>query len=262
MDPTAPIVDMSSSTSHTPPDELTYTTVMIRNVPQGFSQDELIALFKSLGYRFNYFYCPVDFRTRRNLGYLFIDLIAPEMARDFIIKFHGYPLPFYRSDRLCVASWARMQGWFLNVEHYKKSSVMNLGREFRPRLFDEYGHEIPFPGRRFLDCDLSPNRYISENELNCRKVFVGGLSSTTNAGTIMQHLSQFGDIDDVSIIIDTQTQLPRGFGFVTFADPRSVYLCVEAKDSHYIDGKHLGIRPYINSKKCQNVSSSTQLTDQ
>jgi len=222
---------------------------MIRNVPQGFSQDELIALFRSLGYCLNFFYCPSDFRTGRNLGYFFIDLIAPEMARDFIVKFHGYPLPFYRSNRVCVASWARMQGWYNNAEHYKDSSVMNLGRDFRPRLFDEFGHEIPFPGRRFMDCgDLYPNRYISDNELNCRKIFVGGLSPTTNAGTIMHHLCQFGDIDDVSIILDTDSRTSRGFAFVTFANPRSVYLCVEARDSHVIDGKRLGIRPYINSK--------------
>ena len=240
-----------------PPPELCYTTVLVRNVPAGFTQDELIALFRSLGYLFNFFYCPVDFRTRRNIGYLFIDLIAPEMARDFMTKFHGYPLPFYKSNKVCVVSWARVQGWYQNVENYKESTILNLGRDFRPRLFDDMGSiEIPFPGRRFLDCDMSPNRYISENELNCRKVFVGGLSSTTSADKLMQQLAQFGAIDDVSIILNPETNLSRGFGFVTFADPRSVYLCVENTDAHYLDGKRLGIRPYINNSKLKENGSS------
>ena len=240
-----------------PPPTLCYTTVLVRNIPAGFTQDELIALFRSLGYLFNFFYCPVDFRTRRNIGYLFIDLIAPEMARDFMLKFHGYPLPFYKSNKVCVVSWARVQGWYQNVENYKESTILNLGKDFRPRLFDEMGSiEIPFPGRRFLDCDLSPNRYISENELNCRKVFVGGLSSSTSADKLMQHLAQFGDIDDVSIILNTETNQSRGFGFVTFADPRSVYLCVENTDAHQLDGKRLGIRPYINNSRLKENGSS------
>jgi len=240
-----------------PPPELCYTTVLVRNVPAGFTQDELIALFQSLGYLFNFFYCPVDFRTRRNIGYLFIDLIAPEMARDFMVKFHGYPLPFYKSNKVCVVSWARVQGWHHNVENYKDSTILNLGRDFRPRLFDDMGTlEIPFPGRRFLDCDMSPNRYISENELNCRKVFVGGLSTSTSADKLMQHLVQFGEIDDVSIVLNTETNMSRGFGFVTFADPRSVYLCVENTDAHYLNGKSLGIRPYINNSKLKENGSS------
>ena len=240
-----------------PPPELCFTTVLVRNIPAGYSQDELIALFRSLGYLFNFFYCPMDFRTRRNIGYLFIDLIAPEMARDFMMKFHNYPLPFYKTNKVCLVSWARVQGWYQNVENYKDSTIFNLGREFRPRLFDNMGTmEIPFPGRQFLDCDMSPNRYISENELNCRKVFVGGLSTRTSADKLMHHLSQFGAIDDVSIILNTDTNSSRGFAFVTFADPRAVYLCVENHDAHQLDGKRLGIRPYINNSKLKENGSS------
>jgi|LauGreDrversion4_2_1035121.scaffolds.fasta_scaffold05013_8 RNA recognition motif-containing protein len=240
-----------------PPPDMCYTTVLVRNIPAGYSQDELIALFRSLGYLFNFFYCPMDFRTRRNIGYLFIDLIVPEMARDFMTKFHNYPLPFYKSNKVCVVSWARVQGWYQNVENYKGSTIFNLGREFRPRLFDDMGTvEIPFPGRQFLDCDMSPNRYISENELNCRKVFVGGLSMSTSADKLMHHLSQFGIIDDVSIILNTETNLPRGFAFATFADPRAVYLCVENCDAHQLDGKRLNIRPYINNSKLKENGSS------
>ena len=240
-----------------PPPELCYTTVLVRNIPAGFSQDELIALFKSLGYLFNFFYCPVDFRTRKNIGYLFIDLVAPEMARDFMTKFHGYPLPFYKTNKVCVVSWARVQGWPQNVENYVHSTILNLGRDFRPRLFDDMGMvEIPFPGRRFLDNDMSPNRYISENELNCRKVFVGGLHTRTSADKLMQLMIQFGSVDDVSIILNTETNMSRGFGFVTFADPRSVYLCVEKSDSHHLDGNRLSIRPYINDSKLKKNGSS------
>lgn len=209
-----------------------FTTVMIRNVPNRYTQDDLISYIKSMGFRFNFFYAPIDRHSRAGCGYFFINLLGPELAVAFIHAFQGLQLPAYRSSKVCSACWARIQGYSANIDQYKTSPVMQLTREFRPRIFDPDMKEVGF-----IEDYMRPDSKL-------RKVFVGGLAPTTRIETMKHHLSQFGEIEDVSIILDSATRTPRGFAFVTFVDQSSVTLCVESKHLHFIDGRSVGIRPY------------------
>ncbi len=51
------------------------------------------------------------------------------------------------------------------------------------------------------------------------KVFVGGLSWQTTADTLRGYFQHFGELADTVLMVDKMTGQPRGFGFVTFADP-------------------------------------------
>ncbi|KAI6660524.1 Heterogeneous nuclear ribonucleoprotein 27C-like [Oopsacas minuta] len=77
------------------------------------------------------------------------------------------------------------------------------------------------------------------------KMFVGGLSWETNIDTFTEHFKNYGEITD-SVIMKDIAGKPRGFGFVTFKDPKSVGL-VLAKDEHWIDGKQ--VDPKIAEKR-------------
>lgn len=220
-------------------DTSAYTTVMIRHVPNRFSQDELVNFLKKCHFKFDFFYCPMDFRNKCNIGYFFINLPSPQAAMDFMAQFEGYQLPAYRSTKVCAASWARIQGFDQNVAHYLNSPVARMGREFRPRIFDADGRESTFP--------VASMPCAESFELQFRKVFVGGLAPTSTAETLQAHLSRFGDIEDVSIILDSISRMSRGFAFVTFANPNSVQVCVAAKQLHFIDGRSVGIRPYTSA---------------
>ena len=217
-----------------------FTTVMIRNVPNRYSQDELIAMVKRLGFSFNFFYCPIDRQSRANCGYFFINLLQPQMAVDFINALHGLQLPAFRSVKVCIACWARIQGYSANVDQYKNSPLAELPREFRPRVFSADMTEVSLVDQSVPDCP--PRR--SQADLKSRKLFVGGLSPTTTTDTIRAHLSQFGEIEDVSVILDSASRTSRGFGFVTFADQASLKLCIDTPEAHFIDGRSVGIRPY------------------
>ena len=58
-----------------------------------------------------------------------------------------------------------------------------------------------------------------------RKIFVGGLPFEAHEAVIREDFGRFGEIEDIYLPTDRETQKPRGFGFVTFKDPR------DAKDA-------------------------------
>ncbi|KAI6655865.1 Musashi-like protein [Oopsacas minuta] len=80
---------------------------------------------------------------------------------------------------------------------------------------------------------------MSENSKHeAGKIFVGGLSWDTDKDSLINYFTEYGDVADGVIMVDSMTRLPRGFGFVTFKDPASVSK-VTAVDTHYLDGKKI-----------------------
>jgi len=53
-----------------------------------------------------------------------------------------------------------------------------------------------------------------------RKVFVGGIPFGVDMHNIREDFGRFGEIEDVYLPTDKMTGKLRGFGFVTFKDPR------------------------------------------
>ncbi|KAH8247854.1 hypothetical protein KR038_010950, partial [Drosophila bunnanda] len=71
-----------------------------------------------------------------------------------------------------------------------------------------------------------------------RKIFVGGLSTQTTAGTVRRFFEQFGVVADAVVMRDPVTNHSRGFGFVTYVEPQSVENVQRARP-HCIDNKNV-----------------------
>jgi len=58
------------------------TTVMLRNIPNRYTQLELIEELESLGFVscFDFLYAPTDFGTMGNVGYAFINFTTADWA--------------------------------------------------------------------------------------------------------------------------------------------------------------------------------------
>lgn len=72
------------------------------------------------------------------------------------------------------------------------------------------------------------------------KIFVGALSWDTTEASLHSYFSRFGTLQDVKIMNNLSTGQPRGFGFVTFADPsvlERVFQQVHIVDSKQVDVK-------------------------
>ncbi len=69
------------------------------------------------------------------------------------------------------------------------------------------------------------------------KIYVGNLSFDTNESALRELFSQFGEVDDLTLITDRETGRPKGFGFVEMRDDQAAREAIGA-----LDGKELGGR--------------------
>ncbi|CEJ62443.1 Putative RNA-binding protein musashi/mRNA cleavage and polyadenylation factor I complex [Penicillium brasilianum] len=67
------------------------------------------------------------------------------------------------------------------------------------------------------------------------KMFIGGLNWETTDQSLRDYFSQFGEVQECTVMRDSATGRSRGFGFLTFRDPKTVNT-VMVKE-HYLDGK-------------------------
>ncbi|KAF3005531.1 hypothetical protein E8E14_004900 [Neopestalotiopsis sp. 37M] len=67
------------------------------------------------------------------------------------------------------------------------------------------------------------------------KMFIGGLNWETTDQSLRDYFSQFGEVTECTVMRDGATGRSRGFGFLTFKDPKNVNT-VMVKE-HYLDGK-------------------------
>ncbi|EDO33402.1 predicted protein, partial [Nematostella vectensis] len=75
-----------------------------------------------------------------------------------------------------------------------------------------------------------------------RKIFVGGLATSTTKEGLHQYFENFGEVTDCVLMTDPTTKRSRGFGFVTFRDPATIE-SVLAKKPHILDGKTIDPKP-------------------
>ncbi|KAG5188334.1 RNA recognition motif 2-domain-containing protein, partial [Tribonema minus] len=112
------------------------TTIMIRNIPNKYTQamllQEIDANFRG-GYDF--FYLPIDFKNRCNVGYAFINFIDFRRIVSFTREFHGQRWRNFNSEKVCAISYARIQGKASMISRFQNSSLMEKDGEYRPLLF-------------------------------------------------------------------------------------------------------------------------------
>eukprot|EP00425_Heterocapsa_triquetra_P043330 CAMPEP_0195072492 /NCGR_PEP_ID=MMETSP0448-20130528/16064_1 /TAXON_ID=66468 /ORGANISM="Heterocapsa triquestra, Strain CCMP 448" /LENGTH=655 /DNA_ID=CAMNT_0040104491 /DNA_START=23 /DNA_END=1990 /DNA_ORIENTATION=+ len=128
------------------------TTVMLRNIPNRYPRDMLIErLNESYKGQYDFVYLPIDFNSKCNVGYAFINFRTPHMAQMFVQEFHGKRtknvLPGFGSSKVCEVSYARVQGRDANMENLRDEKFiekLNERPEWQPLFFDAAGKEIPF----------------------------------------------------------------------------------------------------------------------
>ncbi|KAJ8387774.1 hypothetical protein AAFF_G00150750 [Aldrovandia affinis] len=73
------------------------------------------------------------------------------------------------------------------------------------------------------------------------KLFVGGLSFDTNEQALEDVFSKYGQITEVVVIKDRETQKSRGFGFVTFENPDDAKDAMAAMNGKSLDGRQIRV---------------------
>jgi len=93
-----------------------------------------------------------------------------------------------------------------------------------------------------------------KSDMNEGKVFIGGLTHETTKEDLDAYFSQYGAISDSVVMHDAVSQRSRGFGFVTFSDPKCVDELQKSRP-HTIKGKA------VDTKRALPRNQSAQNAD-
>lgn len=123
------------------------TTVMIRHIPYKYQQRKLLREINSAGFagRYDFFYLPMDPRSRSNRGFAFVNFATPEVAEGFYHSFHGRRLHLSELEKVLAVMPADLQGFEENAKHYAAS-------------FAEGRKAVPHNKPLFLDSQESQQR--------------------------------------------------------------------------------------------------------
>eukprot|EP00884_Botryococcus_braunii_P020467 jgi/Botrbrau1/7103/Bobra.0165s0124.1 len=122
------------------------STLMIKNIPNKYTQKMLLttidAEFKG---QYDFFYLPIDFKNKCNVGYAFINMIDTKYIVPIYERFNNKKWERFNSEKICHITYARIQGKANLVTHFQNSSLLNEDKRCRPVLFHVTGEPEPFP---------------------------------------------------------------------------------------------------------------------
>ncbi|EOX97888.1 hypothetical protein QUC31_015449 [Theobroma cacao] len=142
-----------------PPIPLKYdgkeTTIMIRNIPNRYTREMLKDFLdqhcmltnrdqvqsqngdadeEPLLSAFDFLYLPIDFVTKSNKGYAFVNFTNPQAARKFFDAWHHKRWQCFQSHKICEIYCAKLQGMEQLVKHFERMEFPS--EDFQPVSFD------------------------------------------------------------------------------------------------------------------------------
>lgn len=73
------------------------------------------------------------------------------------------------------------------------------------------------------------------------KLFVGGLSYSTDEMSLREAFSQYGEVVEARVILDRETGRSRGFGFITFTSSEAASSAIQAFDGQDLHGRRIRV---------------------
>ena len=92
---------------------LELTTLMIKNIPIKFMQNDMLNLLnEKFSGKYDFFYLPMDLKTKYNVGFAFINMIHPLFILDFYLEFNAMKwnekVAECNSQKYCEIMYANM----------------------------------------------------------------------------------------------------------------------------------------------------------
>jgi len=73
------------------------------------------------------------------------------------------------------------------------------------------------------------------------KLFVGNLSFNTTENDLQDAFAAHGTVTETNLMMDRETNRPRGFGFVTMSSAEEAQKAIEALNGKELDGRALTV---------------------
>ncbi|GAM86847.1 hypothetical protein ANO11243_048670 [Dothideomycetidae sp. 11243] len=133
------------------------TTLMLRNLPNRltFWDVKKVLEYSSKGV-IDFLYVRVDFGSGLNVGYGFVNFIAPEHIVPFLKTSVGRPWPGFESNKVLEVSYATIQGQECLIQKFRNSSVLRECDGYTPKLFYTIADTTIPQGKVIGDCYTFP----------------------------------------------------------------------------------------------------------
>lgn len=129
------------------------TTVVLKQLPDGFTRDALAALlvFQGFGGHFDMIYMPYDYSDWAPYAYALCNMKTHENALQLQQALHGRTW-WQDTEKVCEVRFATTQGYDANIERYRNMPCnhASIRNQFGPMVYD--GIAQPFP--------IQPSQYI------------------------------------------------------------------------------------------------------
>ncbi|HKX30541.1 MAG TPA: RNA-binding protein [Blastocatellia bacterium] len=73
------------------------------------------------------------------------------------------------------------------------------------------------------------------------RLYVGGLSLSTNEDEVRQLFSQIGEVQSCRVVLDRDSKQSRGFAFVEMASESEARQAIVRFDGYQLDGRSLAV---------------------
>ncbi|KAL2332718.1 hypothetical protein Fmac_013931 [Flemingia macrophylla] len=138
----------------------TRTTLMIKNIPNKYSQKLLLNMLDNHCIHCNehinadqplssydFLYLPIDFNNKCNVGYGFVNMTTPQATLRLYKAFHLQHWEVFNSRKICQVTYARVQGLEALKEHFKNSKFPCEMEHYLPVVFSppRDGRELTEP---------------------------------------------------------------------------------------------------------------------
>lgn len=87
----------------------------------------------------------------------------------------------------------------------------------------------------------TPSVYQAIRSMSSAKLFIGGVSYSTDDMGLREAFARYGEIIDARIIMDRETGRSRGFGFVTFTSGEEASAAIQAMDGQDLHGRRIRV---------------------
>jgi hypothetical protein len=133
-----------------------------------------------------------------------------------------------------------------DLKKRQKEDRLRRNRDLRargldPDLVDPAGEPASLPEVKLEDVVISVPSQSRRADFGPIKLFVGGLSTDTNAADLRRWFSPFGDVVDAIVVADRGTGRSRGFGFVSYRDPAAAEAAIKGLNGVEVEGQSLKV---------------------
>jgi len=133
-----------------------------------------------------------------------------------------------------------------DLKKRQKEDRLRRNRDLRargldPDLVDPSSAPDQLPEVKLEDVVIGVPSQSRRADFGPIKLFVGGLSTDTNAADLRRWFERFGDFVDAMVVADRGTGRSRGFGFVSFRSPAAAEAATKGMNGVEVDGQTLKV---------------------